>query len=563
MDPGSFLGILRLRWIPGRTVRGDTYGSDMSWFEAVSTDDGGGLAPSRSGARGALWTGSAGSATPASGSPASGTRAPGPAASGTRASGSAAWRATTARARGTEGSLARPTRTFAEEPTVRWHVAEPSPALASLLVELDRESLEHLDDFNVVEFVAAAERIASWAHHLAARAAAELSRRESMTPPPDVTLTCDLPAERVAAAELGLRLGASQRKARQLVQLGLSFRQSLAPTGEALAAGVIDSHKAQVIVDALREVPTQLAVGVQDAVLPRAARRTPRQLAGDIRSTLIQLDPTEAAERHREAAAGRYLSRPTPLPDGMAGLWLRTTAPEAHALYGTIDAAARSARRAGDDRTLDQLRADLLSDRVRGEARGASSLRADVRVLVPLSTLLGTSDEAGELDGYGQIDPDMARAIARGGTWRRLVTDPASGTVLDVGRTRYQPPSDLAEHVRHRDRTCVSPTCDTSAWSCELDHTEPFRPGSPDGGPTAARNLGALSRGCHQLKTHARFRLEQTSPGVFRWTTPTGHVYARDAEPPVHGLARHHPIHELRRDLAALDPPDAELPPPF
>ena len=33
----------------------------------------------------------------------------------------------------------------------------------------------------------------------------------------------------------------------------------------------------------------------------------------------------------------------------------------------------------------------------------------------------------------------VARALAAGGTWRRLVTDPVSGTVVDVGRTRYRP----------------------------------------------------------------------------------------------------------------------------
>ena len=33
-----------------------------------------------------------------------------------------------------------------------------------------------------------------------------------------------------------------------------------------------------------------------------------------------------------------------------------------------------------------------------------------------------------------------AWALAAGGTWRRLVTDPVSGVVLDVGRTRYRPP---------------------------------------------------------------------------------------------------------------------------
>ncbi|TFH50888.1 HNH endonuclease, partial [Actinomyces viscosus] len=34
-----------------------------------------------------------------------------------------------------------------------------------------------------------------------------------------------------------------------------------------------------------------------------------------------------------------------------------------------------------------------------------------------------------------------AWCLAAGGTWRRLVTDPLSGTVIDVGRSRYRPPA--------------------------------------------------------------------------------------------------------------------------
>ncbi|OLO58364.1 DUF222 domain-containing protein, partial [Actinomyces oris] len=36
-----------------------------------------------------------------------------------------------------------------------------------------------------------------------------------------------------------------------------------------------------------------------------------------------------------------------------------------------------------------------------------------------------------------------AWALAAGGTWKRLITDPVSGVVIDVGRTRYRPPAGL------------------------------------------------------------------------------------------------------------------------
>ena len=461
---------------------------------------------------------------------------------------------------------------------LRWHRAAPGPRLARWLEELDVAGLEELTDFDLVELVAASERVAAWAQHLARRAAAKLADRPSMQARTPDALALDLTPERVTGAELAMRLGRSPRAAQQLVREGRLFDGVLAATGRALREGLIDVEKATTLATLLDGVPGQLAVTVQDAVLPRAPERTKRQLAHDVRAALVELDPVEAADRHAKAREERFLTKPTPLPDGMAGLWLRTDAVEAHALFDAVDAAARSARAAGDPRTLAQLRADLLVSRglhcatcspgggpagsgpTGGGGCRSGGIRADVRVLVPLSTLVGTADEPAELAGHGPIDPATARALALGGTWRRLVTDPTSGVVLDVGRTRYRPPPGLAELVRFRDRTCVRPGCEVHAWASELDHTVPFRPrgdtsrpsGDERGGATAADNLGVLSKDCHTLKTHAGFELEQLAPGDFWWTTPTGHRYRRPPEPPLRSMAGGDDIHELRADLDEL-----------
>ncbi|MCL2784599.1 MAG: hypothetical protein FWD55_04020, partial [Propionibacteriaceae bacterium] len=54
----------------------------------------------------------------------------------------------------------------------------------------------------------------------------------------------------------------------------------------------------------------------------------------------------------------------------------------------------------------------------------------------------------------------------------------------------------------------------------DLDHTNPYRAGET--GQTRVSNLGPLSRRAHRLKTHAGWRLEQTSEGCFTWYTPAG-----------------------------------------
>lgn len=425
-------------------------------------------------------------------------------------------------------------------------VGAPSPALAA---HLDATDLTAVDDATLVEVVAGWRRLQSWAAGRTALAAAALAERASMNPAwPDVAGRVSEPC--VAAEELAMRLGCSRRAARDLVRAGKAYDGVLWPTGAALLAGELDEAKARVLLRALEPVAGPIALDVQDEVLPRAARRTLAQLDADVQRALVRVDPDEAAERAALAASGRRVCRPRVLPDGMAGIWAVLPAPAAVALHHELGAVAAAAQRAGDGRTFDQLRADALCCAVlaRGDAGDADAsgdgagpdvlsrllagptLDAEIQVVVPMDVLLGVSDGAAELRGYGAIAPATAEALAQGGTWRRLVTDPLSGTVLDVGRTRYRPPPGLAAHVRTRDGTCVRPGCPSSAARCELDHTVPFV--APDerasrgvGGPTADENLGCLCKRDHLVKTHGGFVLRQVAPGVFEWTTPAGHRY--------------------------------------
>ncbi|HET6728394.1 MAG TPA: HNH endonuclease signature motif containing protein, partial [Jiangellaceae bacterium] len=143
------------------------------------------------------------------------------------------------------------------------------------------------------------------------------------------------------------------------------------------------------------------------------------------------------------------------------------------------------------------------------------------------------------------------------GVWRRILTDPATGAVLDVGRQRYAPPPELADHVIVRDRSCRFPTCTRPAETCDLDHTIPWE----RGGTTSAGNLGPLHRGHHNDKTHHRWRLDQPEPGRFVWTAPTGPKY--DVDPEIVGLLPQPPPappdEDRPADRAAADP----NPPPF
>jgi hypothetical protein len=141
----------------------------------------------------------------------------------------------------------------------------------------------------------------------------------------------------------------------------------------------------------------------------------------------------------------------------------------------------------------------------------------------PLAALDEPTAEVAEISGIGPVTPAVARLFALGGTWRRIITDPITGLVHDVGRTTYRPPAELARYVRERDRTCILPGCSVPADRCQLDHGLAWALG----GVTASWNLEPLCDRDHVLKTSGGFRVEMGIEGVYVWTAPSGHRYRR------------------------------------
>ena len=166
------------------------------------------------------------------------------------------------------------------------------------------------------------------------------------------------------------------------------------------------------------------------------------------------------------------------------------------------------------------------------------------------------------MEGYGPITPTLARALAAGGDWYRIVTDPLTGAVLDVGHTRYRPTQAMADHILARDTTCARPGCGHRAGECQLDHTREWNHTNPThGGPTSITNLAPLCGRDHQVKTHGDFRLTQTAPGAFEWTTPTGHHYRREPDGTTTMLS--HPDHHDTGTVEDADNQPNDGPPPF
>jgi hypothetical protein len=201
-------------------------------------------------------------------------------------------------------------------------------------------------------------------------------------------------------------------------------------------------------------------------------------------------------------------------------------AAQAQLLYDRIDGAARLAP-VEDPRTMDQLRADALVNAVlhglTGDVATQQGQQPTINVTVALSTLVGQDQEPGWLDGYGPITAGYARQLAHDptGTWRRLVTDPITGQLLNYGTTRYRPPRHLVDHVIARDGECTFPYCTHRARRSDLDHITAYPHGN-----TNADNLQPLHRRHHNAKTQAGWRVHrEASDGSTHWISPAGRHY--------------------------------------
>ena len=288
------------------------------------------------------------------------------------------------------------------------------------------------------------------------------------------------------------------------------------PTAQSDAEGAADGS-----------VDVELLARFEARVLRRAGEQTVAQVQGVARRAVLALDPAGGQARHEVARAGRRVGFQA-LPDGMAQLPVLLPAEDAQAVFTRLTrAACRVPGR--DGRSMDQKRADLLVAAVLAGIPSEDGLpapagrRPGIEVVVSADTLLGLDDQPAELAGYGPITAETARRLAAdaGGTWRRLLTDPDTGALLDISPRRYRPGRRLRDFITARDGVCCFPTCHQPGYRCEFEHVRPYLAG----GPTCRCN-GALACRRHNLcKIGTGWNYQLNPDASFTWTSDTGHRY--------------------------------------
>ncbi|MFC8731587.1 DUF222 domain-containing protein [Luteimicrobium sp. NPDC057192] len=450
----------------------------------------------------------------------------------------------------------------------------PAPPLdvPDLAARLARLEPSEVGDDALVDAVVAWQRVASWAAAQQAVVIDELLARGGSSSR----------AAEAVVHEFTAALVTSRHAAAALVgrAAGLAASPQVA---DALADGRIDTARADVLVS-YEAVPVAVRLRVAPDLVGTAERPgpatglTPAQLRDRLRRAAIESDPNGATRRAEEAVARRHVWI-DPAPDQMAWLTALLPAADAARLWARLDATSRDVvRAAGETRTLAQVRADTLTDLVihgctgariegpaddraqsdrvqsdraesdRAASRAAASdtaesdtsgagcssaVRTVVNVTVAATTLLGADEAPGHLAGYGPITAPLARALAAGddATWRRILTDPATGAATDVSRTTYRPGVVLGDLVRTRDATCTFPGCRVPAARCDLDHVEPFDSSQRITGQTCAANLHPVCRAHHNAKTHGGWQTRRDEGGGITWSAPSGHDYTAAAHP--------------------------------
>ena len=353
---------------------------------------------------------------------------------------------------------------------------------------------------------------------------------------------------RASHAEIGCALRVAERTGERRLAMARMISGELPAVQRALLSGDISYRHAVAFAETAEELDDPAdRHWVVARVLPKARHQSVSELRRCLRRALLAVAPKTAKQRHAQAKAERRLDWSI-LPDGMAELHLVSTAADVKAAFNAADAFAASIPKKDADGKhipIFARRADALIAMVTGTSGasgGTSRPAASVQVTMDLPTLLGLRDNPAELAGYGPIPASAARALAADGKWRRLVYEPLTGALLDLGKTSYTPSAALDRFIRARDAYCSFPSCNQPAHRCEVDHTCPYDCG-PEG-RTDRANLGALCEGHHILKHKADWLLRRNRIShEATWTSPTGHTY------PV--------AHQDHRSTEALTGPDA------
>ncbi|WP_457112670.1 HNH endonuclease signature motif containing protein [Marmoricola sp. URHA0025 HA25] len=358
-----------------------------------------------------------------------------------------------------------------------------------------------------------------------------------------------LTARQETVVEIGSLWGMDAARVRKELNVALHLCQYAEPIREMCEAGQLDGYRASLVADAARQkldsadeiakFMTRMLTFLRKSLTgvdgdPESeplVTCTVRQLRNKIDYEIRKLQPTREDELFRRAFESRGAWARDDVP-GMGWLSVNGRIDKVRLADHRLKLAARRRRQQGDERTIDQLKADLALDLLIGTQDAAPVpvyARPIVNLTVPIQTLMGIADDPGVLSGGTVVPASLARMIAHepGGTWHRMLTDEA-GHLVELSTKSYRPTGPIWRQVVAEHSTCFRPGCDAPSTEDDLDHRVAWPLGATD-----TANLWPGCRADHRTKHAPGFAIEQASDGGYVLRTASGfrHPIARTTHP--------------------------------
>ncbi|KUI21180.1 hypothetical protein AU192_12135 [Mycobacterium lehmannii] len=350
---------------------------------------------------------------------------------------------------------------------------------------------------------------------------------------------------RTSTREANRRLTEADLLAPRQAVSGASLPPALAATAAAQAHGLINAEHVEVIRKSLHKLPGWVDTATREQfeldLVRTAVTVGPKELTDTAELTLFLLDQDGPAPSDVDRARKRGITKSPQGPDGMVGLRAMLT-PEAWALWEAIFAKYAAPGMCNPDDAQPCTSGTPSQAQIDNDHRSLAQRQHDALIAVGRIALM--SGELGRLNGLPvsiiirTTLPDLeSRAgvgTTGGGTRMPIsevirlaghanhylaVFDQATGSALDLFRTkRIASPAQRIMLIA-RDGGCTKPCCTVGAYGCQAHHVEADW---TDGGNTNIDELGLACGPDNRSVTDGGWTTRMNNRGEVEWLPPPG-----------------------------------------
>jgi hypothetical protein len=409
-------------------------------------------------------------------------------------------------------------------------------------------------------------------------AKAELIARLAAQVPDDNGYRKDATPWNSFVREIAVALRCSDQTAGKEIYLSVALVDCYPRTLAMLKCGSLPVYNARALLEEAAPCEPDVVAAIDAELAEKACQLTPARIRAAVRQIELRIDGDAAAARSAKATSLRNVSV-VAQRDDQATMVISGPALPVIRFYNTKNAAARAARAAGDDRTLDALRFDIAVDvpDQEDEPSPDPALPADdaeakttavglptttrpawigdrrrlrpIKILLqlPVTTALGLDNEPGWLPGYGWVSApqcrqwlpvaelqqvcvaedgfvvDMADRVVRPTTTPEGVREAVLAMVRNPGEITEKT---YREEPRHDPSPAVAEFVDVRDMCCDgptgtrvtAENCDRDHEQPYPAGPTAAWNLINRARRTHVLKHNGWTPLRTTTSTL--WLSP-------------------------------------------